>query len=270
LSKQQIIPKQQPGAGSQGEVEKRPTPKKRAKGKSAKKGRKPFVLQRLRRQDIILLIGLFSLACFSIIVVAMLILRFQSEPATESAAASTTGTPGPQPTHTVTFTQVTGLSQYHLAETKAKAWAADAQLVSANANWPHVLNETQVGEPETWTYHFYSPSKEHLYIVNVQPDGRVLGFEHVIQITLPPPVLETESWMVDSPAALAAWLDHGGADLIRTNPGLEMIIQLRHLRDHPNPVWMVIGSDQRTEDIRITVVDTVEGNVVETSSAKLK
>ena len=248
---------------------KRPTPKKRAKkGKTAKKGRKTFVLQRLRRQDIILLIGLFSLACFSIIVVALLIIRFQSGQAAQSTAGQVTETPGPQPTHTVTYTQVTGLSQYRLAEAEARAWAGDAQLVSANANWPRVLNQDQVGEPETWTYHFYSPSKEHLFIVNVQPDNRTLGFEHVVRITLPPPLLGTESWVVDSPAALAIWLDNGGADMVRTNPGLEMIVQLRHLRDYPNPVWMVIGSDQRTEDIHIIVVDTTEGKVVKTGSVE--
>ena len=250
------MPKQQSDADGQS----------RTAARSTKRKRKPFLLQRLRRQDIILLSGLLSLACFSVILVGLLIVRFQ--PARATPAVAPGAVPGPQPTHTVTFVQITGLSQYQLAEAEALAWSPDAQLVSANANWPDVLSEGQIGEPGQWTFRFYSPGRERLFIVKIEADGGLRGIEHIIRITLPPPVLGTGSWITDSPAALATWLDYGGAALIRRNPGLEVLIQLRHLDDQPNPVWLVIGTDKRTQEIHIVVVDTIDGTVVSTSSSE--
>jgi hypothetical protein len=260
------MPEQQPGPipemppPGRAKVAARPQPEQRPK--------KSFFLQRLRRQDIILLTGLLSLACLSVIVVGLLILRFQqSGVAAGNGLAGSPARPGPQATHTVSFTQVTGLSQYPAARARAQAWAADAQLVSANANWPTVLSDGQVGEPGLWGYHFYSPGKGRLFIVNVEADGRLFAVEHVAAITLPPPLLETGNWVVDSPAALATWLDYGGADLIRRNPGLEVLIQLRHLNNYPNPVWLVIGTDRRTQDIRTVMIDTTDGSVVRVDSS---
>ena len=66
-----------------------PTPKPKPK-----QARKPFVLQRLRRQEIFLLAGLLSLACFSVIVVGLLILRFQSAGAGPQPVAKFVVRPG--------------------------------------------------------------------------------------------------------------------------------------------------------------------------------
>jgi hypothetical protein len=205
------------------------------------------------------------LACFSVVAVGFLVLRYQP-PANEQLEGPI-GTPGPQPTHTVTYVQITGLSQYRLAEAEARAWAEDAQLVSANAHWFRVLRESDIGQPGAWTYRFYSAVKERLLIVKVEPDGQIRSFEHVVIITLSPQLLNVEVWSIDSPAALAIWLDYGGADIVRRNPGLEVLIQLRALSNHPGPVWMVVGTDKRTQDIHIVVIDTTEGKVLSTSSS---
>ncbi|MEW5961293.1 MAG: hypothetical protein AB1801_26515, partial [Chloroflexota bacterium] len=125
----------------------------------------------------------------------------------------------------------------------------------------------QIGRPAVWSYHFYSPERQRLYIIRVDPDGQINTFEHIRKITLPPPLLAADSWVIDSPAALAIWLDHGGARLVQRNPGLEVLIQLRPLKNQPNPVWMVIGSDKRTGDLHIVAVEAGEGKVVSTSSA---
>ena len=130
------------------------------------------------------------------------------------------------------------------------------------------LAEGQIGEPGQWTYRFYSPAKERLFIVKVEADGSLRSIEHIVKITLPPPVLGTGTWVIDSPTALATWLDYGGAALVHRNPGLEVLIQLRHINDHPNPVWMVIGTDKRTQEIHIVIVDTIDGTVVSTSSSE--
>ncbi len=219
-----------------------------------------FVFQKIRRRDLILLVGVLSLACFSVITVTLLILRYQSvEP---ELAPGPTSTPGPQPTHTVSHIQVTGLSQHALARPKAQAWAADAQLVAANANWPKVMAIGQIGEAGQWNYNFYSPDKERLFLVSVEASGQVWGVEHDVRITLPPPSLDADTWAIDSPAALAIWLDYGGADMLQRNPGLEVLIQLRHLKNHTGPVWMVMGLDTRTQDIYIVLIDAIEGVVI--------
>ncbi len=113
-----------------------------------------------------------------------------------------------------------------------------------------------------WTYRFYSPSKQRLFISRVTPDNQVHSIEHVVPVTLPPQTLDTGAWLIDSPAALGYWLDLGGAEMLRTNPGRELLIQLRHVGSQPRPVWMVVGSDDRTQDIHIVVVDANEGFIV--------
>jgi hypothetical protein len=233
---------------------------KQSKNRSISK-RKPFIMQRIRRQDLILLTGVLSLACFSVVTVSLLIL---SQQPTGAGVMEPSSTPGPQPTHTVTYVQITGLSQYRLAEAKARAWAADAQLVSSQANWPRIITQDQIGEPGQWTYRFYSPARQRLFIIKVEADGQIHAFEHVVQITLPPVLLDTDVWSIDSPAALAIWLDYGGAELVRRNPGLEVLIQLRSLTNYPRPVWAVIGTDKRTQDLHIIVIDANEGRVVST------
>lgn len=220
-------------------------------------------LQRIRRRDIILLIGLLSLACTSVIVVMLLVL--QARPAEVTVAPEPTNTPGPQPTHTVTHVQITGLSQYSPAMAAAQAWAADAQLVSASANWPFVVGMDQIGQPTQWTYRFYSPDKARLLFVMVEPDGQVRTVEHVVKVTLPPRPLAIDEWLIDSPAALATWLDYGGSEILRNNPGLEVAVQLRGVSDNSGPVWLVVGSDERTETIHMVVIDARQGVVTTTS-----
>lgn len=223
-------------------------------------------LQRIRRRDLILLAGVMSLACLSLVIVVWLI--WPSRPLGVEVPPTPSPTPGPQPTYTVSYVQVTGLSQYPPAEAAARQWSSDAQLVAASANWPDLISRDQLGLPGEWNYRFYSPSKERLFNVLVQPDGQVASFEHKVRITLPPPLLDKAAWVLDSPAALAIWLDYGGAEMMRTHSGLEVLIQLRHLNGYPTPVWMVVGSDKNTQEIYMVVIDANEGRVVVTSPAR--
>ncbi|MCB0209906.1 MAG: hypothetical protein KDJ52_11275 [Anaerolineae bacterium] len=245
----------------------KPDPHRRTRSRNKNKMQsKPRLLQKLRRRDIILLTGLSSFACFVVIVVALLILRFQpvdSNPQTQQS----TRVPTVPAVHTVTFTQVTGLNQFQPAWEAGQAWAADAQLMAASAHWPSVLSVSQVGEPTQWSYRFYSPSLRRLLIVKVEPDNRLTTVEHVGTITLPPPALNADDWLIDSSAALATWLDYGGSELLRRNPGLEILIQLRTINNYPGTVWMVIGLDKRTQDILVVVIDASEGTVISTDSS---
>jgi hypothetical protein len=197
----------------------------------------------------------------SVIAVAFLLLRYQ----TQVGPTALVSTPGPQPTHTVTYVQVTGLSQYQPAQAAAQVWAEDAQLAGANATWPKILTKEQIGEPTTWTYRFYSPAKKRLFFVTVEPDGRTEAIEHAIEVTLPPRPLATDGWATDSSAALAIWLDYGGEKMLRNNPGLELLIQLRSVSNNPNPVWMVVGLNNQTQQTHAVLIDANQGIVTTTS-----
>lgn len=222
------------------------------------------MLQKIRRRDLILLSGALALACFTLLTVAILILRTQPVVGSSPAVAPD-NRPGPQPTHTVVFVEITGLSQQGLAQATAAAWAADAELVSINGAWPEVLRVDQVGEPTTWRYRYYSPGKARQLFVTVEPDQRVRAVEHQVRVTLPPRTVAMDAWAVDSPTALALWLDNGGSELLRTNPGLELVAQLRTVSQNPHPIWVVVGLDKRTGDIHVVAVDANQGWVISTS-----
>lgn len=227
--------------------------------KSARTSRPGWgTVQRVRRRDLILLAGALSLACVS--AMAVMIWVLQSQPRAQSLPGGA-GLPQPQPTHTVAFVQVTGLNQSEPARAAAQAWASDAQLVSANASWPKVVNKAQVGEPTLWTYRFYSPAKARLLFVSVAPEGQLDRIEHVAPVTLPPRTIVADSWVIDSSAALAIWLDYGGDKVLGNNPGLEMLIQLRGVSNNPNPIWMVIGLNNQTQETHTVVIDAQQGIV---------
>ncbi|MFN8453598.1 MAG: hypothetical protein U0401_02825 [Anaerolineae bacterium] len=59
-------------------------------------------------------------------------------------------------------------------------------------------------------------------------------------------------------------MDNGGDKMVGENPGLEMMIQLRTLNDKPNPVWMVIGLNNQTEEVHNVVIDANQGSVTVT------
>ncbi|MBN1218578.1 MAG: hypothetical protein JXM69_06610 [Anaerolineae bacterium] len=248
-------------------TEHRPPPARAKRRPPPARPARPFFMQRLRRQDLILLTGVLSLACFSVITVGLLLLRYQQSLASPTAA-NPASIPEPQATHTVAFVQITGLGQYSPVEAEARAWAGDAQLVAAHANWPQVFYQDQLGQPGQWTYRFYSPERQRLLLVKIEPDGRTRAFEHRETVTLPPDTLDSTAWSIDSPAALARWLDGGGAALIERNPGLEVLIQLRSLSRYPHPVWMVTGSDKRTQDILVVVIDASDGQMVPTTPSR--
>ncbi len=220
-------------------------------------------LQRTRRRELILLTGLVLLACISVLMIVFLILRAQP------GVGYVEGQGGavPAPTHTVTFVQITGLNQAVLAKAAAQNWAEDAQLVSANTRWPKIVNKQQVGEPTAWTYRFYSPAKARLFFVTVSPEGQVETIEHVAPVTLPPPPIAADSWLIDSPTALALWLDNGGDKILGRNPGLEVVIQLRRVNYSPNPVWLVVGLNNQTEEIFAVLIDAYQGVVLPTAPA---
>ena len=98
---------------------------------------------RLRRRDIfLLLVGWVFVA----VVLVTLVVVFRSQ-----GSAPAGGVPGPVPTYTVAFTQITARSLYPAAEGAALAWQPDAQLVSLTATWRRTAVD-QVGAPVEWVF----------------------------------------------------------------------------------------------------------------------
>jgi len=207
---------------------------------------------KLRAREILLLI-------FGWVIIALMLVGLVLFYRTRYSGAA--DAPGPIPTHTVIFTQVTARSLYPVAEELALTWQPDAKLASMTATWPETTGDL-VGEPTDWVFRFYSPSQAHYYIVTVQPDGRAQGIEHARRVDLPPPVVPIEDWRVDSVEALAAWLDHGGGAMLGARPGIEVSAQLNVPTEGGDPTWTVVGFDIEIDDFLTLMIHGGSGEVL--------
>lgn len=210
------------------------------------------------RLEILLLGGIWFLACISMIGVMLLILNRQP-----LALASN---PGLQPVQNANHIHIADLNQYPLATTAASTWAADAQLISANAAWSYLLNRDQINQPVSWIYRFYSPARERLLFVIIEPDGQIRTIEHVAKTSLPPSVISPDDQLVDSSTALNTWLEQGGDKMLRTNPGFDLIIRLHKPANKFEPVWSVMGLDRRTGTMHVVDIQAGQSLVTNISS----
>jgi len=215
------------------------------------------MLQKIRRRDLIVLTGLFGLAGTVVIAVILLILQDAERYQTTTTVPSI-----PQQTETIPYQQTTGLNQYKLAQTSALSWADDAQLIAVNAQWPNLAGRSEVGKPGEWSYHFYSSSKARKYLITVQPDGQIQTVEHIIPVQLIPIPINVDDWLIDSPTALAVWLENGGSVMVGRNPGMEIVAQLRAVQNSSKPVWMVVGLNNQTNEIVSIRVDATQGTIL--------
>lgn len=215
------------------------------------------MFQNIRRRDIVLLVGLFSLAGVIIITIGLLILRDAGQQTLEPVAVDEALL-----NYQIAHTETTGLHQFQLAQQVALQWANDAALIFASASWSQVTAIEQVGQPGEWVYHFYSPQKARKLFVTVQPDNTVQTIQHAIQVTLPPVTVPTENWVIDSPDALATWLSNGGDQMVFNNPNLELIAQLRNVRGSGRPIWMVVGLDRQSGTTHSILIEAKGGKLI--------
>ncbi|MDM8520536.1 hypothetical protein QUF64_10845 [Anaerolineales bacterium HSG6] len=220
------------------------------------------MLQNIRRRHLIWLVGAFSLAGVVVIVVGMLIVQHANQanaqpPETELQSL-------PTPSHIIPYQDITGLKQYELAHTAALNWSTDAALINASSRWPNLLSISKVGEPNDWSYHFYSPKLKRKLFVTVTSDSQVQIFQHPIPVSLAPDTFAINEPLIDSPVALATWLDHGGKSMLQNNPGLELIIQLRADRTLSTPAWLVVGlnSNSDTNYAQSVLIRATDGRVL--------
>jgi hypothetical protein len=160
----------------------------------------------------------------------------------------------------VPFAEITARRLYPAAEALARAWEPDVQLVGANASWPTTAINL-VGNPTDWSFRFYSPARARLYLVGVSHDGQAAGVPHFQKETNSPPVINVGAWTVDSPEALARWLDYGGGALLGQNPGTDVTIQLGAEPGSGQPSWVITGFDTTGSQALAVKVDAATGQV---------
>ena len=151
------------------------------------------------------------------------------------------------------------MTQYPLAQEKATRWRQDAQLVSCRAAWNHTAINL-LGKPIEWNYRFYSAQATLLYFVTVTHDGTGMATQHLRPVSQPPPILSIEALQVDSPAALANWLNAGGGQFLGSRPGIDVVAQLSVRSADADPEWTVVGHDRSTEDYFSVAVQARTGD----------
>ena len=210
---------------------------------------------RLNRRDMLLLVGIWG--CVALLLVGAIV-ALRSTQGVPPPAGAPTATPRPVPIYTPVAAEQTARKQYALAEAAAVGWRADARLVSCRGSWEQTAINL-VGRPVDWMYRFYSPQSKRLYFVVVTPDGRLTTLQHVRQINQPPPVVPVDGWQLDSPAALADWLNAGGGPFLGSHPGGTVTAQLSVRSQGAQPEWTVVGYDSKTDETLAATVEAVSG-----------
>ena len=217
---------------------------------------------KLRRSDIILILGFWFIGCALLGTVGYFILSpsFTPQPTADKTIIA------PQATVTVTFTQVTAKSMQAAAQPKLSQWATDAQLFAVTATW-ETATLNSVGEPTYWTYRYYSPSHKRFFFITVGADGSVMGTIHGEHIYHAPYPLPVADWRVDSPEALNIWLNYGGAALITATPNIQVVAQLQVSEPNAPPLWTVAGYNKNTKMYHTVFINAHTGKVTKITSS---
>jgi hypothetical protein len=152
-----------------------------------------------------------------------------------------------QPVYQVTPGEVTALSMYPLAEAAALAWESDVQFISASTTWNNA-SLAEFERPTEWVYRFYSPGLERILFVIVTPDQKVIVRPHLARIRRELRVVDPSTWQLDSPAALAAWLNSGGGAWMQQSSSRIVSAQLAFNLEQNTPMWTISGLNPETSD----------------------
>ncbi len=218
---------------------------------------------KLRRSDIILIVGFWIIGCALLGTVGYFIL---SPGITPRNSAPGEAVIAPQATVTVTFSQVTAKNMQAAAQAKLSQWAADAQLFAVTGTWEDATVDA-VGSPTFWTYRYYSPSRKRFFFITVNPDGSVMGTLHGERIYTTPYAVPAENWAIDSPAAVNTWLNYGGLSLISAIPGIQVVAQLQISEPNTPLQWTVAGYDKTTKMYHTVFIDAQTGAVTKIVSS---
>jgi hypothetical protein len=149
-------------------------------------------------------------------------------------------------------------SVYDRAERVAKAWQPDAGLASAVASWPFAELDELSG-PVDWTFSFFSPGTQRVYVVNVSQE-QVTPIREALS-PYPLPVVALDRWRVDSHQALSAWLDGGGGEFLRSHSIVDISARLGV--EEGQGLWAVVATGRGNQSVFAIRVDAADGNVLQ-------
>lgn len=176
-----------------------------------------------------------------------------------SASGKPPSAPGPPPQAPG---MVTAREAYLLAERVGKDWRADAVLASATAAWYRPAPEELLQGKTTWAFYFSSPSlpstpKATLFIVAVEGESATGVRETQSQLPFSP--TRYSEWRVDSPHALATFLEKGGRDFLAQHRGADVHVRLSTPQENISPVWMISALDSRSRASLVVQMDAKTG-----------
>jgi len=153
--------------------------------------------------------------------------------------------PARQRAYSAPVAAVTAKSAYGLAQETALKWQADAYLVSVSATWRQAtLNMFR--DPVAWGLQFYSPSTNrlHIYVVSGGEVKSLRESRSSYQLA----AVTDETWQVDSPQALAEWLNAGGGRFLQTHTLADVWATLRYDKKQGQVMWNISGLDSAGND----------------------
>lgn len=204
----------------------------------------------MTKTQIIILWGLAILVVGVFVVMSQVIIHRPAQAAVQATAPA-------QPRQMPAIAQ-SARGFYLRADQAARSWQEDALLVSATASWPFV-KVSDLSAPIDWTFQFFSPGTQYLYVVNLSETESTPIVE-----TFSPYEVQTiaiDRWRIDSPQALGTWLSNGGEDLINRYSVVDVSARLRFAEDG-RLIWSVVGVVRDSQTIHLVKVDAESGEVV--------
>lgn len=204
----------------------------------------------MSKTQIIILWGLAGVVVVVFVVLSQLISR--------APAQSVALTAPPVREHHLPAVPHSAKSYYPRADQSARSWQGDAQLVSATSSWSFAQVD-DFSEPVDWTYQFYSPGTQQLYVVSVGETEATTIVSSLSPYELP--TVSIDRWSVDSNQALGTWLDYGGAQFLGKHSIVNVSARLRH-NAQGGLEWSVAGLDADNEAVHMVRVDAASGQVI--------
>ena len=203
----------------------------------------------MRFKLLIVILGAMLIAVYGAL--AVLIVGFSGRGSGDTAPTSESGA-GEGP--------LTAREAYALALSEARNWQDDAQLVSATASWANVASEEQLAEDVAWGFTFLSAQSAERQILSVTR----VGVERVREMRASATVrtADVASWQVDSPQALALFLEHGGRDFLSQHPGATISLRLGPEEASSRLVWLALGIQSADKSTMVLEVDASTGEVL--------
>ena len=151
---------------------------------------------------------------------------------------------------------------YEQVRAAAQAEAADAQPVSASAQWQAVSKEQLLDGASNWSFVFYSPADGSSLDVIASTEAAQVVNQTRVWVT--PKVLDEGAWQAGPRDALLAFLAYGGQAFLDEHP--QAVVNL-HLAESSagDPVWTIVALNPEDRSLLSTMIDANTGQILSLS-----